>query len=330
MNTPAFLIYQKTIDEMNELGKKAVPFLFIIDFEMLQPQIFLLRNIDAEDILYDINGFCNHQTKSIFIRSLIFKKYPVDYKKYLIAYNHVRKNLVYGNSFLLNLTFPTRIETNYCLKDFFFASTAKYKLFYKDKFVVFSPESFIKINNGKIYAYPMKGTIDANLPNASQQILNNEKEKAEHATIVDLIRNDISMVASDVIVEKYRYIERINTCGKDLLQVSSEITGVLPLDYQTIIGDILFTLLPAGSISGAPKRRTVDIIKEAECFNRNFYTGVFGYFDGQNLDCGVIIRFIEKTSNNNLFYRSGGGITVYSKAEEEYAEMIDKVYVPVT
>ena len=93
------------------------------------------------------------------------------------------------------------------------------------------------------------------------------------------------------------------------------------------IGDIVFTLLPAGSVTGAPKRKTIEIIHEIENYERGYYTGIFGYFDGATLDSGVMIRFIEKTPEG-LIYKSGGGITSFSRPESEYQEMIDKVYVP--
>ena len=87
-------------------------------------------------------------------------------------------------------------------------------------------------------------------------------------------------------------------------------------------------MLPAGSVTGAPKEKTVQIIRETEPFERGFYTGICGYFDGESLDSAVMIRFIEKTDNEMVF-RSGGGITARSDASSEYLEMIDKVYVPV-
>jgi para-aminobenzoate synthetase component 1 len=110
--------------------------------------------------------------------------------------------------------------------------------------------------------------------------------------------------------------------------VSSKITGNLPENYAAKIGDILFSMLPAGSISGAPKKKTVEIIREAENYDRGFYTGIFGFFDGKNLDSCVLIRFIEN-QNDRLVYKSGGGITFMSRAETEYQEMLKKVYVPV-
>jgi para-aminobenzoate synthetase component 1 len=200
-------------------------------------------------------------------------------------------------------------------------------LLFENRFVVFSPECFVKIEDGIISSYPMKGTIDASIPSAEEIILNDEKEMAEHITIVDLIRNDLSIAARDVHVEKFRYLEKIETNSKNLLQVSSKIVGLLEPNYNERIGDIIFSMLPAGSISGAPKKKTVEIIQYAEQTKRGYYTGIFGYFDGRNLDSAVMIRFIEKT-NKGLIYRSGGGITFMSNVNSEYQELIDKVYVP--
>jgi para-aminobenzoate synthetase component 1 len=111
------------------------------------------------------------------------------------------------------------------------------------------------------------------------------------------------------------------------LQVSSQISGDLDYDYFSGLGDIFEKLLPAGSISGAPKKKTVEIIRKAETYDRGYYTGICGYYDGKNLDSGVMIRFIEDI-NGEFYYKSGGGITVNSNIWDEYNEMIDKVYVP--
>jgi para-aminobenzoate synthetase component 1 len=233
-----------------------------------------------------------------------------------------------GDTYLLNYTQPTQVETNLSLEEIFHVSSAPYKIYLKDKFVCFSPETFVKIRDGKIYSYPMKGTIDAGIENAEQIILSDSKEIAEHNTIVDLIRNDLSLVAENVTVEKFRYLSHIKTNHKNLWQVSSQISGDLPKNYNESIGDILFTLLPAGSISGAPKKKTLEIIEETENYDRGYYTGVFGIFDGKNLDSCVLIRYIEN-QNGQLVYKSGGGITFMSEAEKEYEEMLKKVYVPI-
>jgi para-aminobenzoate synthetase component 1 len=110
--------------------------------------------------------------------------------------------------------------------------------------------------------------------------------------------------------------------------VSSEITGLLPVDYLRRLGDILFALLPAGSISGAPKSKTLEIIQEAEGYERGFYTGICGFFDGVNLDSGVMIRYMEQ-NEGSIVFKSGGGITFQSDMIKEYEELIQKIYVPL-
>lgn len=316
------------INLMNRLGTLKIPFLFIIDFEMKNPVIIELDKVNKNKIKYRLKNLSNYNDDSVLNSKLDFKIKPISYNDYVDSFNVVMKNILAGNTYLCNLTFPTQIESNYSLKELFFISRAKYKLFFEDRFIVFSPESFVKINDGRIYSFPMKGTIDASIPDAAEKILGDGKELAEHNTIVDLIRNDLSIIATDVRVESFRYIDKIITNKKNLLQVSSKISGRLPGDYNSRIGEIIFKLLPAGSISGAPKKKTVEIIKSAEIYNRDYYTGVFGIFDGLNLDSAVMIRFIEKTGD--LFYfKSGGGITFASKPENEYQELIDKVYVPI-
>jgi para-aminobenzoate synthetase component 1 len=174
----------------------------------------------------------------------------------------------------------------------------------------------------------MKGTIEANIPNAKERILRDSKEMAEHIMIVDLMRNDLAMVAKDVKVESFRYIDKIRAGDKELLQVSSKITAKLPIDWRDNLGTIIDRLLPAGSITGTPKISTVEIINDIENYDRGFYTGVFGIFDGQNLYSAVMIRFIEK-DGKKLYYKSGGGITIDSDTFSEYNELIDKIYIPI-
>ena len=172
----------------------------------------------------------------------------------------------------------------------------------------------------------MKGTIDASVPDAENIILQDEKETAEHYTIVDLIRNDLSMVAKNVRVDNFRYIDQITAHNRKLLQVSSKISGELPDDYTCHLGEILQKILPAGSVSGAPKKRTLEIIRQAEKYKRGYYTGVFGCFDGKDLNSAVMIRFIENI-DGKLFYKSGGGITTLSRYRDEYEELLSKIYL---
>jgi para-aminobenzoate synthetase component 1 len=314
----------------NNFGRDNTPFVFMLDFNCSRPFIKKVNDLDKSLMLYDFNGFtnCNYRD-NLFNKSIEIKSYPITFKKYKEAFNHIQQNQHDGNSYLANLTFPTRLNLNVSLKEIFYASVAKYKVWYRDEFVVFSPEIFVRIEDGFISSYPMKGTIDASIENAEEIILANEKEAAEHATIVDLIRNDLSMVSSNVSVERYRYIDKIISNQKNLLQVSSKIMGKLREDYNNRLGEIIVKLLPAGSVTGAPKKKTVEIIKEAEGYDRGYYCGICGYFDGYRLDSGVMIRFIENIGGE-YYYKSGGGITVYSDAESEYRELKSKIYVPVS
>lgn len=313
--------------EMNRLGRERVPFLFLVDFEMEKPLLYRVDEVDASRILFDVNGVKNYGDIPGTIGPAIVEKLPEPWLSYKNKFDSVFTRLEYGDSFLTNLTIKTEIKINRTLQEVFLNSRAKYKLMFADEFLVFSPETFIQIREGRIFSFPMKGTIDAALPNAEGRILNDLKETSEHVTIVDLIRNDISQIATDVTVSRFRYIDRIKTSSKTLLQVSSEIVGHLERGYLSELGSILVRLLPAGSVSGAPKPRTLEIIRQAELEKRGYYTGVFGIFDGQSLDSGVMIRFIEK-QGEKYFYRSGGGITTQSIGESEYQEAIDKVYVP--
>jgi para-aminobenzoate synthetase component I len=319
---------QYFIDQVNKWGATRTPFFFMIDFEMVRPQAFKLSELDAHDIKISFPGFSNSKTSETPTEKLALQSVPISLAQYTKKFELVAKHLAYGDSFLTNLTIKTAINTNLSLDQIYALASAPYKLWYKNELVVYSPESFVKIIDGKIFSYPMKGTIDAAVENAEQKILADEKELAEHVTIVDLIRNDLSMVADHVEVKRFRYIDKIKTQHKNLLQVSSEITGDLPLDYSNRLGSLIWRLLPAGSISGAPKKKTVEIIKQAEEEERGFYTGVMGYFDGTNLDSAVMIRCIEN-KNEQLFYRSGGGITTQSDCEQEYKEALAKIYVPV-
>lgn len=314
---------------LNEWGKSKTPFFFLADYRMLNPLAWKLADLNPSEVLFDLNGFTNHTggLKQDLPQETYFRKFPMHFEEYRRRFDYVVHNLKAGNSFLVNLSVPTPIETNLTLKQIFAYSEAPYRVCYKDEFTCFSPELFVRINGNRISSFPMKGTIDASVPKAEQVILSDHKEAAEHATIVDLIRNDISMVAQKVWVERYRYIDQVHTNDKTLLQVSSEVAGLLPDSFDGKFGDLILQLLPAGSITGAPKPSTLQIIQHAEGYDRGYYTGVMGYFDGTHFESAVMIRFIDH-QNGRMVFKSGGGITALSNAQSEYQEIIDKVYLP--
>ncbi|MEZ5671914.1 MAG: aminodeoxychorismate synthase component I [Thiotrichaceae bacterium] len=316
--------------QLNELGQQRIPFFFVINFACnnfyLQPLAEL-----SNEVFFDFDGFqhleATHDPSTIVIQQPIIEQ-PIDLKSYHSAFQHTQNYMRDGHTYLLNLTFPTKIMLQNSLLEIFTASQAKFKLYFKNQFVVFSPERFVRVTHNVIKTYPMKGTINAMLPDAAQKILANTKEMAEHTMVVDLLRNDLSRIATKVRVEKFRYLDKIQAGNKMLLQVSSEISGQLENHWQNRLGNILAQLLPAGSISGTPKKRTLEIIQQVEDYDRGFFTGIFGYFDGENLDSAVLIRFIEQ-QDNQFFYKSGGGLTIDSNLCEEYQEMLAKIYIPI-
>ena len=233
-----------------------------------------------------------------------------------------------GDSFLTNLTIRTPIETEASLADIYLSSEATYRVLLPGRFVSFSPECFVKLQGDELATHPMKGTIDARISDAAEKLRADYKESCEHHTIVDLMRNDLSRVAEGVHVRRFKYLTELHTSSGPLLQMSSEVVGSVDRGKGLRLGDLILQLLPAGSISGAPKERTVALIQEAEGHPRGFYTGVCGYFDGSSLDSAVLIRFVEEDASGAHFYRSGGGITINSVTEDEYRECLQKIYIP--
>ncbi|MEA3331812.1 MAG: aminodeoxychorismate synthase component I [Campylobacterota bacterium] len=311
-----------TFSEINRLGRERKPFLFISDFRAQNFRVILLENLNKEDVEFKIDESFVPTEHEHF-----FKKNPLPFSEYKKKFDYVIERIKAGDTYLLNLTQPTKIETKLTLKEIYSHANAHYKLRYKDEFVCFSPEKFVQIRDGKIHTYPMKGTIDSSFSDAKKRILEDKKEMAEHIMVVDLLRNDLSIMADDVKVERFRYITEIEAGDKKLLQVSSHISGVLNDSWHVELGDILKSLLPAGSISGTPKKSTLEIIENIEGYNRGYFSGVFGIYDGESFDSGVMIRFIEKTEDGYI-YKSGGGITLDSNARLEYNELLDKVYLP--
>ena len=312
---------------MNALGRQGTPFVWAADYD--RKRCFILDHpFEATDILWNVRGTGNTPAPPSDIPAPILRiTDSVDFATYSDMFATLLRGLMRGDSFLANLTAPTAVECSGSLRDVFIHSRAPFRLLIGDEFVCFSPEPFVKIEHGYISTFPMKGTIDATLPDAEHTLMEDYKETCEHFTIVDLMRNDLNMVAEEVTVPRLRYVERIATSTRDILQTSSEIRGKLPAAKASDFGDIILPLLPAGSITGAPKQATVDLIARSEITPRGWYTGVFGYFDGTTMQSAVMIRCIQRGADGRLHFHSGGGVTVNSDCREEYDELLTKVYL---
>jgi anthranilate synthase component 1 len=188
-----------------------------------------------------------------------------------------------------------------------------------------SPETLVKLHNGKLFTFPLAGTrkrgaTDEEDLALEKELLADEKELAEHNMLVDLGRNDLGKISAfgSVQVEKYMSILRFS----HVMHIGSTVTADI-LEGKTGL-DAINSVLPAGTLSGAPKIKAMQIINEQEKNKRGIYGGAIGYLDFTgNMDTCIAIRIVYKR-NNKVFVRSGAGIVADSVPESEYQECANK------
>ena len=188
-----------------------------------------------------------------------------------------------------------------------------------------SPETLVKLNDNKLYTFPLAGTrprgkTEEEDLELEKELLADEKELAEHNMLVDLGRNDIGRIAEigSVRVDKYLSIERFS----HVMHIGSTVTGDLREGLDSL--SAIDSILPAGTLSGAPKIRACEIINELENNKRGIYGGAIGYVDlSGNIDTCISIR-IAFARNNKVFIRSGAGIVADSVPEKEFEECLNK------
>ncbi len=188
-----------------------------------------------------------------------------------------------------------------------------------------SPETLVKLENRVLHTFPLAGTRPRGKTEAEdlaleQELLADEKECSEHNMLVDLGRNDIGKISEigSVKVEDYMSILRFS----HVMHIGSTVQGILREDCDAI--DAVDAILPAGTLSGAPKIRACEIIDELEGLKRGIYGGAIGYIDFTgNLDTCIAIR-LAYAKNGKVFVRSGAGIVADSVPETEYQECINK------
>ncbi len=188
-----------------------------------------------------------------------------------------------------------------------------------------SPETLVKLENGELHTFPLAGTRPRGKNKEEdirleKDLLSDEKECAEHNMLVDLGRNDLGKISKfgSVEVEEYMSIERYS----HVMHIGSTVKGMIRDDKKAI--DAVDAVLPAGTLSGAPKIRACEIINELENNKRGIYGGAIGYIDFTgNLDTCIAIRIAFK-KNGKVFIRSGAGIVADSVPENEFQECINK------
>ena len=194
-----------------------------------------------------------------------------------------------------------------------------------------SPETLVKLENGVLHTFPLAGTRPRGKSKEEdialeKELLADEKERAEHNMLVDLGRNDIGKISKfgSVEVEKYMSIERYS----HVMHIGSTVRGILDDNHHEL--DAVDAILPAGTLSGAPKIRACEIINELEDNKRGIYGGAIGYVDFTgNLDTCIAIRIAFK-KNGKVFVRSGAGIVADSVPENEFQECINKAKAVMT
>jgi len=191
--------------------------------------------------------------------------------------------------------------------------------------VASSPEILVRVRNGKITIRPIAGTRKRGKTHKediklSNDLMNDQKELAEHLMLLDLGRNDIGRVSEigtvnvteKMIIEYYSHV----------MHIVSNVEGTIDKKYDAI--DALISGFPAGTVSGAPKIRAMEIIEELENVNRSFYGGAMGYFDSNGqMDTCISLR-TGLVKNNSLYIQAGGGIVYDSDPEKEFQETINK------
>ena len=242
--------------------------------------------------------------------------------------DYIRSGDIYQANLTQRFSGQTTLSSYELYRDLRRFSPAPFGAFLNfDKFHILSnsPERFIKCIDRKLETRPIKGTRPRGKDEAEdlklrEELVNSEKDRAELLMIVDLERNDLSRVSKvgSVKVPELFVIEPYANVN----HLVSTVVGTLKDDYSVV--DVIKATFPGGSITGAPKIRSMEIIEELEPTKRNVYTGSIGYigFDG-NMDLNIAIRTIVK-QDENVYFQVGGGMTWGSNPSDEYQETLDK------
>ncbi|MCK9476815.1 MAG: chorismate-binding protein [Candidatus Muirbacterium halophilum] len=313
MGNYLFNLYIKKTDLLSvivvpgEFIKKYNERYFIVKGVFKSNNIFLPK-VKSNEILY--SKYINYPNKAVYKKNL----------------NKIRRYIVNGYTYQINYTERIFINKYIHPYDIFEKvrnnqnSYSAYFTISKNRIVISdSPERLFIINNDKIKAEPIKGTISTKIPDYCKKLMNSNKDLRELSMITDLLRNDISsLIQKNTLNVKYPVLMKL----REVAHLYSEVSGKLNEDI--LFSDIIKNLFPGGSITGVPKKMTMKIISHIEKGKRKIYTGSLGIVNSNNnIDYNILIRsfYLEK---NKYVYGTGGGITISSDIEEEWKELINK------
>ena len=327
---------KKAFDRIEEYKNKGFYLLGYVRYDA--KNIFLDKQISSDLPLVYFEVYTDYTDYEPYIPQKnisIYSESELDYEQYRDALSKIKEHILKGNTYELNYTYPYKVYTNadslslynYLLQK----QTTQYNTYIANEWeeiLSFSPELFFKLDGNKITTKPMKGTaargITEEEDRANYNFLKNDiKNQAENVMIVDLLRNDLSKIAKTgtVNVDKLFEIEKHPT----VYQMTSEISA--ELKNGTTLYDIFNAIFPCGSITGAPKISTMDIIEELEYFQRGVYCGAIGFISKDECIFSVPIRILQKNRlNDKKYYRYfvGGAVLWDSNIDDEWEETITK------
>lgn len=319
-------------------------------------QIELLRG------KYYLLGYIRYEAKEIFLGNKIKSEYPLLYfevfercedakmqgckeirmsinslisqEDYANAVERIKEEIACGNTYEVNYTYDYKVETDMCgfelYKSILPNQTTPYNAYIKNKYeeiLSFSPEMFFELENNKIRTKPMKGTVKRGVNDdedrANIEFLKKDvKNRAENVMIVDLLRNDLGKIAKTGTVKVDKLFE-VET-HKTVHQMTSEISA--ELEDKIALYEIFEAIFPCGSITGAPKINTMNIIDEIETGKREIYCGAIGLILPEKTVFSVPIRILQKKNEEKFFScRVGGAIVWDSTSKEEWEETLTKI-----
>ena len=316
----------------------------VIAFDSNMQKVFIIINIAVDNLTENYKKACDElkEISELIINGKSHKSEPLKLKseikplftkgEYCSMVEKAKKYIYDGDIFQVVLSNRLEAEAEGSLFDTYrilrTENPSPYMFYFSSDDVEIagaSPETLVRLDNGVHHTYPLAGTRprgkseDEDLA-LKYDLLSDEKELAEHNMLVDLGRNDIGRISKIGTVEVDKYME-VQYFSK-VMHIGSSVKGELADDKDAL--DAVDSILPAGTLSGAPKLRACEIINELENNKRGIYGGAIGYLDfSGNLDVCIAIRLAVK-KNGKLFIRSGAGIVADSVPEKGYQECINK------
>ena len=316
----------------------------VIAFDNFKQKIILITNIKTDDLESNYKNACDELLEMADLlkngkkSEIVPLKLKSDFKpafsreKYCEMVEKAKNYIYEGDIFQVVLSNRIEADISGSLFDTYrvlrTTNPSPYMFYFSSNDIEIagaSPETLVKLNDNKLYTFPLAGTrprgkTDEEDHELEHDLLADEKELAEHNMLVDLGRNDIGRISEigSVKVDKYLSIERFS----HVMHIGSTVTGELRSDLDSLAA--IDSILPAGTLSGAPKIRACEIINELEDNKRGIYGGAIGYVDlSGNIDTCISIR-IAFARNNKVFIRSGAGIVADSVPEKEFEECLNK------